>query len=267
MLEKAEPGDKVSLVFDWGLIILIVLNIVAVILNSFESLRMRYADWFSLFELVSIVPFTIEYLLRIWTADLKYPGKSRISSIFSFVFSALGIIDLCSILPFYLPLTTAVDLRVLRILRLAKTLRILKIGRYSPSIALIVRVLKRCRSDLLVTLFVTMMLVLLASALMYSVENQAQPEQFPDIVATTWWTIVTLTTVGYGDVYPITALGKVIGGFIALLGIGLVALPTGIISSGFMEEIRLRNSKRICPHCGLPIDDPNPVPQKPLQSS
>jgi voltage-gated potassium channel len=129
--------------------------------------------------------------------------------------------------------------------------------------ALIGRVMKRSKSDLIVTLFVTFLLLLLASSLMYYVENPVQPDKFPNIVASSWWTIVTLTTVGYGDIYPVTVLGKILGGIIALLGIGLVALPTGIISSGFMEEIRIRNQvaakkegrKLICPHCGLPIDE------------
>jgi voltage-gated potassium channel len=129
--------------------------------------------------------------------------------------------------------------------------------------ALIGRVLKRSKTDLMVTLFITFLLLLLSSSLMYYVENPVQPEKFPNIVASAWWTIITLTTVGYGDMYPLTVLGKVIGGVIALLGIGLVALPTGIISSGFMEEIRIRNQlaakqekiTKKCPHCGLPLDD------------
>ncbi|MDY0287520.1 MAG: ion transporter [Sphaerochaeta sp.] len=143
-------------------------------------------------------------------------------------------------------------------MRLTRILRILKIGRYSESLALISRVLQRSRSDLLVTLFVTFLLLLLASSLMYFVENPAQSDKFPNIVSSSWWTIITLTTVGYGDVYPITTAGKILGGFIALLGIGLVALPTGIISSGFMEEIRLKQVKeektqQICPQCGTSI--------------
>lgn len=181
-------------------------------------------------------------------------------SLLTFAFSTMAIIDLLSILPFYIPLATPIDFRILRVLRLTRILRILKIGRYSESLALIGRVLKRSRSDLLVTLFITFLLLLLSSSLMYFVENPAQSDKFRNIVSSAWWTIITLTTVGYGDVYPITILGKILGGFIALLGIGLVALPTGIISSGFMEEIRIKQLKEgreslVCPHCKLAISE------------
>jgi len=260
IFEKAKPGDIPSLIFDWSLVILISLNVFSVILESFSTLKLRYQDLFTSFEFISVVVFTIEYLLRIWTSDLKYPRKNRFISILAFMFSGMAIIDLLSILPFYIPLATSIDLRVLRVLRLTRMLRILKIGRYSASLALIGRVLKRSKSDLIVTLFVTFLLLLLASSLMYYVENPVQPDKFPNIVASAWWTIVTLTTVGYGDIYPVTVLGKILGGLIALLGIGLVALPTGIISSGFMEEIRLKNQSevkknKVCPHCGKPIDN------------
>ncbi|WP_320127766.1 ion transporter [uncultured Sphaerochaeta sp.] len=260
IMEKAKSRDIPSLIFDWTLVTLISLNVLSVILESFSSLKKQYEHFFSIFELVSVVIFTIEYFLRIWTSNLKYPRKTKVLSALAFIFSGMAIIDLLSILPFYIPLATSIDLRVLRVLRLTRMLRILKIGRYSASMALIGRVLKRSKSDLIVTLFVTFLLLLLASSLMYYVENPVQPDKFPNIVASAWWTIVTLTTVGYGDVYPITVLGKVLGGIIALLGIGLVALPTGIISSGFMEEIRLKNQStttkdKVCPHCGLPIGD------------
>jgi voltage-gated potassium channel len=260
-MEKAKIGDIPSFVFDWSLVILISLNVLSVILESFSNLKLRYEGLFAAFEFISVLIFTIEYLLRIWTSNLKYPRRNRIFSVLAFMLSGMAFIDLLSILPFYIPIATSIDLRVLRVLRLTRILRILKIGRYSASMALIGRVLKRSKADLIVTLFVTFLLLLLASSLMYYIENPVQPDKFPNIVASAWWTIVTLTTVGYGDVYPVTVLGKVLGGVSALLGISLVALPTGIISSGFMEEIRLKNQatkkneNKLCPHCGLPIED------------
>ena len=258
VVEKAKPGDIPSQVFDHSIEALIVLNIVAVILESFSIIKTAYSHLFTTFEIFSVTVFTAEYLLRVWTADLKYPEKTKLKARIAFVCSGMAIIDLLAILPFYVPLTLRIDLRVLRILRLTRILRVLKLGRYSKSLELIGRVLKRSKADLAVTFFVTFLLLLLASSLMYFVENPAQPDKFPNIVASAWWTIITLTTVGYGDVYPVTLLGKILGGIIALLGIGLVALPTGIISSGFMEEIRLNNLKStsisqkpmICPHCG-----------------
>jgi len=260
IMEKAKPGDIASLIFDWSLMLLITLNVLSIVLESFAGLALAYKEFFIVFEATSVIIFTVEYMLRLWTSDLKYPNKYKMVSLLTFVFSTMAIIDLLSILPFYIPLATPIDFRILRVLRLTRILRILKIGRYSESLALIGRVLKRSRSDLLVTLFVTFLLLLLSSSLMYFVENPAQSDKFPNIVSSAWWTIITLTTVGYGDVYPITVLGKILGGFIALLGIGLVALPTGIISSGFMEEIRIKQLKegresQVCPHCGLTISE------------
>ena len=261
IIEKANPKDIPSLVFDYVIESLIVLNIIAVILESFVSLKLAYEHVFSTLELISVVIFTIEYILRLWTADLKFPKKNSFMARISFVFSGMAIVDLLAILPFYIPLSFMVDLRILRILRLTRILRVLKLGRYSNSLMLIGRVFRRSKSDLIVTLFVTFLLLLLSSSLMYFVENPAQPDKFPNIIASAWWTIITLTTVGYGDVYPVTILGKALGGFIALLGIGLVALPTGIISSGFMEEVRQRRIdfessneiERVCPHCGQKV--------------
>jgi len=262
IIEKAKPGDIPSQVFDYSIEVLIVLNIAAVILESFSNIRTTYSQLFTTFELFSVIVFTAEYLLRVWTADLRFPQKTKMKARIAFIFSGMAIIDLLAILPFYVPLTFRIDLRILRILRLTRILRVLKLGRYSKSLALIGRVLKRSKADLAVTLFVTFLLLLLASSLMYFIENPAQPDKFPNIVASAWWTIITLTTVGYGDVYPVTLLGKVLGGMIALLGIGLVALPTGIISSGFMEEIRIgrqvsneiNSNEVMCPHCGKVID-------------
>lgn len=260
IIEKAKPGDIQSKIFDWSLVILISLNVLSVILESFPNIKQEYGKFFYSFETISVTIFTVEYILRLWTSDLKYPRNHKIASIVVFIFSGMAIIDFLAILPFYLPMLS-IDLRILRILRLARIFRIFKLGRYSTSLQLITRVLRRSKNDILVTVFITLLLMILASALMYYIENPAQPEKYPNIVASAWWTIVTLTTVGYGDVYPITTLGKVLGGIIALLGIGLVALPTGIISSGFMEEIRIRNhteenfKKMICPHCGTTLND------------
>lgn len=270
IIEKAKPGDIPSQVFAYSIEVLIALNIVAVILESFSNIKTAYSQLFATFEFFSVIVFTAEYLFRVWTADLRFPEKTKLKARIAFIFSGMAIIDLLAILPFYVPLTLRIDLRVLRILRLTRILRVLKLGRYSKSLALIGRVLKRSKADLAVTLFVTFLLLLLASSLIYFVENPAQPDNFPNIVASAWWTIITLTTVGYGDVYPITVLGKTLGGVIALLGIGLVALPTGIISSGFMEEIRLNTLKNAtksqnqmrCPHCGKSLSlhekDANP---------
>ena len=164
----------------------------------------------------------------------------------------MAIIDLLAILPFYLPFIIPVDLRFLRMLRLLRLLRILKLNRYNDSMDIIIKIFKREKEKLITTFFVMAILILFSSSLMYYVENEAQPDKFPNIVASLWWAVATLTTVGYGDIYPITSLGKLFSGVIALLGIGLVALPTGIISSGFITEVNNNKAEKekTCPHCG-----------------
>jgi voltage-gated potassium channel len=237
IIEKAEDGDKASAVFDWFLIILLCFNIIAVISSSFSGIQDKYGKLFTYFEYFSVTVFTIEYLLRVWTAPYKFPLPPKKPSFYPyvcFIFSFMGIFDLCAILPFYLPFLF-IDLRVLRILRLFRLLRFFKLTRYNKSFELIGRVFKNEKEKLFMTVFILGVMLLLASSLMYAVENAVQPEEFPNILATLWWAVVTLTTVGYGDVFPITILGKLLSGIISILGIGLIALPSGIISSGFIN--------------------------------
>jgi voltage-gated potassium channel len=217
---------------------LIILNTLSVMLESVESLHRQYGDFLYWFEVASVAIFTFEYIWRVAAAK----KKSR------FIFSFFGLIDLIAILPFFLPFLIAVDLRFVRILRLIRIFRVFKVARYSKSLRLVGEVLREKKEALLLTLFMSFLMLMVSSALMYEVEHHAQPDKFPDIFSSFWWAIATLTTVGYGDVYPVTAAGKFISGVIALLGIGVVALPTGIISSGFIE--RMKSDKRTCPHCG-----------------
>jgi len=246
IIEKAEDGDTKSAAFDRFLIILICLNIAAVILSSFDNINNRYNRLFAYFEYFSILVFTIEYLLRLWTAPYKFRPSTKWPSFFSyarFIFSFMGILDLCAILPFYLPFAI-IDLRVLRIFRLFRLFRIFKLTRYNKSFDLIGRVFKREKDKLLMTFFIVGIMLLLASSIMYAVENAVQPDAFPNILATLWWAVVTLTTVGYGDVYPLTVLGKLLSGVISILGIILIALPSGIITSGFVNEYEDEKMKR-----------------------
>jgi voltage-gated potassium channel len=246
IIEKAEDGDTASAVFDWFIIILICLNIATVILSSFDNINNKYNRLFVNFEYFSIFIFTIEYLLRLWTAPIKFPPSIKWPPFFSyvrFIFSFMGILDLCAILPFYLPFIF-IDLRILRIFRLFRLLRIFKLTRYNKSFDLIGRVFKREKDKLLMTFFIVGIMLLLASSVMYAVENVVQPEAFPNILATLWWAVVTLTTVGYGDVYPVTVLGKLLSGVISILGIILIALPSGIITSGFVKEYEDEKMKR-----------------------
>ena len=253
ILDCAKDGDKASKAFDIFIIVLIVLNVIALMLDSFSDLPDLVQKVLKNFELFSIIIFTVEYFLRLWTAKYQYPNSKV--PVIRYIFSFMAIIDLLAILPFYIPLTVSVDLRFLRILRLFRIMRVLKLNRYSSAMETVIKVLKNEKEKLFYTIFIMMVLIICASSLMYYVENPVQPDKFPNIVASIWWAVATLTTVGYGDVYPITALGKFLSGVIAILGIGIVALPTGIISSGFMAEMKSKKEKRICPHCGKIIEE------------
>jgi len=248
--------NSVFIKFIYGLIIL---NVISLILESYKGLNVSFSEYFYDFELISVIIFTIEYILRLWSSDQdnSLKGKS-LKKRLKFVFSTLGIIDLIAILPFYLPFIFPFDLRIVRILRLFRLLRIFKLGRYSKSLNTITSVLKSTKSELAITGFVAFILLVLSSTIMYYFENEAQPEKFASIGHSFWWAVATLTTVGYGDVYPITGMGKVMSGIIALIGIGFIALPTGIISSAFIQRIQeQKKEKNICkcPNCGTEFEN------------
>ena len=167
----------------------------------------------------------------------------------------MALVDLAAILPFYLPLFIKLDLRFVRALRLLRLFRIFKMGRYSSALQMLGRVVRAKKEEIFITALVLIMLLVVASGLMYYIEKDAQPKQFSSIPSAMWWGVATLTTVGYGDVYPVTAAGKILSAVIAILGIGLFALPTGILASGFIEELHKKETgKIICPHCGKEID-------------
>jgi voltage-gated potassium channel len=256
LVEKGSHGSKINLLFDYFIIFLIVFNVVALALDTLAGLSEQLRNVLRIFEVVSIGIFTLEYILRLYVSDITHPAKSKIASATKFMLSPFGIIDMLAILPFYIPFIIKVDLRFIRVLRLIRFFRVLKISRYNSTLKLIRDVLKEKRAEIGMTFFIAVLLLLVSGFLMYSVENPVQPDKFPNIFASLWWAVATLTTVGYGDIYPITTLGKVISGAVAILGIGLIALPTGIISAGFIEKINhSKNEKKsyICPHCGKEV--------------
>ena len=261
ILSGAGSGDKVGRIVDKALFALILLNILAVILETVESLSISYGVFFKWFEMVSVFIFTLEYVIRIWTCTFEEKFKSPVFGRVKYILTPMAVVDLVAIMPFFLPfllpMTPGVDFRFVRAVRMVRILRILKLGRYSVTIQKLGRVLKNQKEELVITLGVVGILLVFASSLMYYVENSAQPDVFSSIPASMWWGIATLTTVGYGDVYPITFAGKLLGSIIAVLGIGMVALPAGILGSAFMEEIgdkrdkeQGNNNKNYCPHCG-----------------
>ena len=256
IVEPHRYGDLYSRLFDTLIIGMILLNVIAVVLESVATVQAEYGTALRRIEIVSVLVFTVEYLLRMWsvTADPQYARP--ITGRLRFAIKPLPLIDLLAILPYYLMLA-GIDLRVIRALRIMRLVRIAKLGRYYAALRVIHRVIRNQKEELVLTISVLLILLVISSALMYHAENTAQPENFPDIPTTMWWSIVTLTTVGYGDVYPVTAIGRLLAAVIAVFGIGMVALPAGIIGSGFVAEIQRKaiRQDRCCPHCGKPVDD------------
>jgi len=232
-----EPNDNAaSRVFNAFIIILIIAATVSIIVSTIPGFR--YQSFVENFEIAVIIIFTIEYLLRLWCSP------NRIKTAFSF----LGIIDFLSIFPFYLVLLfphVMVDLRVLRILRVLRMFRVLKLARYIEALNVIAFVIREKIHQLVVFLFMIAVILLIVSSLIYYIE----PENFNSIPEAFWWSIVTLTTVGYGDMVPKTPFGKLVAGVIMLIGVGIIAIPTGIISSGLTQYFMEKKGGRICPEC------------------
>lgn len=264
VLNPASGADSTaSRGFGAFLVTLILLNVVAVVMETVEAAGRPYRVYFRAFEVFSVAAFTIEYAARIWTctADERYRGT--ILGRLRFAITPLALIDLMAILPFYVPAFIPLDLRYLRAIRLLRLFRALKMARYSDAQHTVGRVLRSKREELLVTAFAGVLLLVLASGLMYAFEREAQPEKFGSIPAAMWWAVITLTTVGYGDIYPITTAGKMAASAVTILGIGFVALPAGILASGFVQELqRKRETPTVCPHCGKEITRPSHVEGK-----
>lgn len=251
LIRDDDENNLASNIFDFFIILLIIINILLVIADTFD-LPNRIHMIFNGIEVFSIIVFTIEYLLRFWTSDFIYPQKTPFRARLKYAFSFIAVIDLLAILPFYIPFLIPVDLRVLRAIRIVRLLRIFKFNRYTDAFSIIGRVLKNKASQLMSSIFVVLTLVIITSVLMYNFENASQPDKFRNVFDGMWWAVATFTTVGYGDIYPVTAIGKLLSGIIAMLGIGLVAVPTGIISAGFVEQTQCsdNNEKQYCPYCG-----------------
>lgn len=222
---------------------LILLNVTAIILESFDSIYNQYGNLFHIFELFSVIIFSIEYISRVWVADLRFKNLSPFKARLKYISSFMGLIDLFAIIPFYLPFLVSLDLRTLRILRILRLFRIFKLAHYSSSLRLVGKVFNKKKEELFITLVLSVLILLITSSIMYKLEHDVQPDNFENIFATLWWAVATLTTIGYGDVYPVTAWGKILAAVTAIFGIGVVAIPTGILSAGFLEEIQNKKAK------------------------
>ncbi|MAW15649.1 MAG: hypothetical protein CMC25_04465 [Flavobacteriaceae bacterium] len=224
--------------FDIFIYVLIIANIIAMVLESHKFIQIQFSKFFYYFELISILIFSFEYIYRI---VISYK-ESKWGGVKNYVFSFFGFIDLISILPFYIKQFVLLDGRFFRILRLFRLTRVFKLGRESKSLRLFIKALSAVKSELMFTLFLSILTILFSASAIYFLENKAQPEVFSSITASVWWATISLATVGYGDIVPITIWGKIFASIISLVGIGIVAIPTGIISASFVEEII--NSKK-----------------------
>ena len=246
ILEFTDPEDRTSRFVSFGIVGLIIVNVLAIVLESIPSLYEAYEKTFFRLEIVSCITFILEYVLRVW-ASVEDPetledesgtqitnGKRRIN----FMLKPLAIIDFLAFVPIFLQLLfPGVDLRFLRALRL---LRVFKLTRYFQSFEMILEVLHDEWRSLAGTVFIMLVILVIAACGLYYIERDIQPDKFGSIPEAMWWAMAALTTVGYGDAYPITPIGKIIGSIVTLLGIGMVALPSGILASSFSERMRQR---------------------------
>jgi len=256
IVEVADSGDRASRIFDISILSLIALNVLALILETVTPIYNAAPQFFKWFEIVSVAIFSLEYILRIWSCVGSTQYRSPITGRLRYAATPMLLIDLIAILPFYLP-WMGVDLRFVRALRMFRLFRVAKVARYSNAIQTIGRVIRAKRAELTITLFALILVLILASSMMYFAEHEAQPETFSSIPATMWWAVTTLTTVGYGDVYPVTVMGKIVACVIAIAGIGMFALPTGILGAAFVEEVQRKKGNTettICPHCGEEVE-------------
>jgi len=238
IFEDEEPRSAVTRLFNVALAFLIIANVSCVVLESVEPIRRHFAAPFGLFEQAATAIFAVEYVLRVWAAVDFHVTRYRHSlwGRLRYMRSFFALVDLLAVLPAAIGLLGAADLRVLRLLRL---LRMLKLIRHSTTFGLLFAVLREEARSVTALLFVLLLTVTISGSLMYMLESEGQPEVFTSIPAAMWWAIETLTTVGYGDMVPITALGRVVGGVVSIVGIGTLALFSGLITVGFLDQLKM----------------------------
>lgn len=234
IIQIGSRTDIPSMCFDIFIILAILINISVVFLETFDA-AVRYSGILRIVEFVTMAVFLVEYILRVWTADCLYPEKSYPAAIFRFVISFYGVVDLLTILPYFCPFFIPSGAVVFRMLRVVRILRLFQINSRYDAFHVITAVLKEKRNALVSSIFLVLVLMLASSLCMYGLEHEAQPENFSNAFSGIWWSMSTLLTVGYGDIYPITIGGRFMTIVIAFLGVGMVAIPTGIISAGFVE--------------------------------
>lgn len=236
IIEVGTDFDYVSRGYDLINAFSIILNLIASIMYTFSEMREQYGFWLLLVEEITIAFFCIDYILRVWTAEFLYPELKKGHAIRKYIFSFTGIVDLLSFFPYYLPVFFPMGTVAFRMIRIVRIFRLFRINAYYDSLSVISAVIKGKRQQLISSVFIIVVLMVASSLCMYSLEHEAQPEVFTSAFSGIWWAASTLLTVGYGDIYPVTTMGKLFGIVITFLGVGMVAIPTGIISAGFVSQ-------------------------------
>ena len=236
IIEIGTPGDTVSRIYDFGGLFAIILNLVVSVLYTFEEFRPGYGPILLDLEAITVAFFAVDYALRVWTAQYLRPDQTRPKAMWKYITSFTGLVDVLSFLPYYLPVFFPSGVVAFRMLRVLRIFRLFRINAYYDSLNVITAVITSKRQQLISSVYIIVVLMLASSLCMYSLEYDAQPEVFTNAFSGVWWSVSTLLTVGYGDIYPITTAGKIMGIFLTCLGVGMVAIPTGIISAGFVEQ-------------------------------
>ena len=236
ILEVGNDFDSVSRIYDFVNAFSIIFNLIVSIMLTYDDLRQQYGPVLLIVEAVTVAFFAVDYVLRLCTARFLYPAESEGRAIWKYLFSFTGIVDLLSFLPYYLPVVFPAGTVAFRMIRIVRIFRLFRINAYHDSLSVITAVIKGKAQQLISSVFIILLLMVAASLCMYSLEHEVQPDVFTNAFSGVWWAASTLLTVGYGDIYPITTLGKVFGIIISFLGVGMVAIPTGIISAGFVDQ-------------------------------
>jgi voltage-gated potassium channel len=236
MVSVGVIDEPINKLYDGISIIALLLNLFCAFAVTFEDMMERYGTLLLTIEAVTTFFFAVDYVLRLVSSKELFPHESDGRAAIKYVLSFSGIIDLLSFLPYYLPVFFPAGTAVFKMFRIARILRLFRINSYYDQLNVITEILSRKRQQLMASVFIIVILMMAASLCMYSVEHDAQPKVFQNAFSGIWWSASTLLTVGYGDIYPVTTLGKILGIVIAFLGVGMVAIPTGIISAGFVEQ-------------------------------
>lgn len=236
IIEIGLPGDVASQVYDAFNILSIVINLVVSVMYTFDDLHAKFGPWLVTVEAITVAFFALDYCLRLWTAKFLRPSLSEPRAVLRYIFSFSGLVDLLSFLPYYLPVFFPSGAVAFRMFRVARVFRLFRVNAYYDSLGVITEVISSKRQQLFSSVFILLVLMLASSLCMYSLEHEAQPQVFTNAFSGIWWSVSTLLTIGYGDIYPVTTMGKIFSIFITFLGVGMVAIPTGIISAGFVDQ-------------------------------